>query len=56
MDAMVRARGQEAIRADAFREPIHLDIGGEGATTNVVSGSFEFEDLPETPSSRRCHR
>jgi AraC-like DNA-binding protein len=49
MDAMVRARGPQATGADAFHEPVHLDIGGEGATTTIVSGSFEFEDLPETP-------
>ena len=52
MDAMVRARGQQATRADAFHEPIHLDVGGKGATTTLVSGSFEFEDLPENPRPR----
>ena len=45
MDEMIRASGQQVTPGGAF----HLDIGGKGATTTIISGSFEFEDLPETP-------
>jgi AraC-like DNA-binding protein len=33
----------------AGEEPVHLEIGGAGPETVVLSGGFDFEDLVETP-------
>jgi AraC-like DNA-binding protein len=49
MAEMIRASGQQATHSGAFHEAFHLDIGGKGPTTTLISGSFEFQDLPETP-------